>query len=143
MKLLLVVSVPSLTLRVTAELPFWSGAGVTVTERDESLPDRVSPLAGIKAELDAIAETCRLVAGVSRSATEKGIGPVEVPCAMVRSAMDEIEGGSLIDCTTTLKLRLMVLFSDCPSSTVTVITAVPDILAAGVKLSVPEVLGLT
>src|SRR4029079_9719233 len=93
-KLLLALAAPSLTLKVISEVPAWSGAGVTVTARAVSVPDSTIADTGTITEFDATAETTRLLAGVSRSATENGIGPVELPWSIVKSAIDEIDGTS-------------------------------------------------
>src|SRR6266545_1095753 len=51
--------------------------------------------------------------------------------------MAEIEGASFVPVMVTVKLRLIVWLSDCPSSAVTVRIAVPTALAAGRKLRTP------
>src|SRR5436309_2680912 len=51
-------------------------------------------------------------------------------------------GGSFTGVTVTLKLRTMRLFRLWPSSTVTVMMAIPLALAKGAKLSVPAAFGL-
>ena len=51
-------------------------------------------------------------------------------------------GGMLARFTLTVKLRTTVLLTACPSSTVTVIVALPLPFAAGVKVKLPVALGL-
>src|SRR5215469_6647461 len=78
-KLVLAVAPPpSVTVNVTAATPLWSGAGVSVTVRLEPLPPRTMLALGSKVVLDDTPVTRRLVPGVSRSPTVKGIGGVGV-----------------------------------------------------------------
>ena len=61
---------------------------------------------------------------------------------IVRLAILFNVGGLLKRFTVTVKVRVTVLFKDCPSLTVTVIVAEPVELAAGVNVKVPAALGL-
>jgi len=83
--------------------------------------------------LDELPLTVKLVSAVSTSPTVKLIGPTAVPTTVDWSGMFDIVGASLTALTVTTKL---VLALDCPSLTVTVIVAVPDWLAAGVRVTV-------
>ena len=95
-----------------------------------------------KAWSDEVAVTTRLAAGVSVSPTLKGRSEVGVFSSTLWSAMLEMVGASFWPITVTLKLRLTVLFSDCPSLTVTVMTAVPVAFVAERRSSVPDEFGL-
>src|SRR4051812_36597025 len=63
--------------------------------------------------------------------------------SFTRTALSGLSvGASLIAFMVTAKVRLNVLFSALPSSTVTVTDAVPLASATGVKVSAPVLLGL-
>src|SRR5690242_17513214 len=84
--------------------------------------------------------------------TEGFVVPPEIPVRLTtwvaafwlitRSGIKSIVGGASAGLTVTVKDRITVLLIVPPSSTITVIIAVPNDPAAGLKLKVPLVPGL-
>ena len=129
----LVVVVPSLTVRVIVAVPLWFAAGVTVTVRFAPPPPRTRLASGTSVWSEEVAVTIRLAAAVSTSPTVTASAPVAVSSVVVWSATSLIVGGSLTAVTVRTKVSLVVAV---PSSTVTVIVAVPLWFAAGVTVTV-------
>ena len=124
-KLVLAVAPPpSVTVRVTVDVPVWFGAGVSVTVRLEPLPPKKMFAFGSKVMFDDTAVTTRLVAGVSRSPTVKEIGVVGVLVRVVWLAMALMLGGLFVG-TTTVNRKLVLAVAPPPSVTVNVTAATP------------------
>jgi len=87
---------------------------------------------GIRAVLEELPERVRLLAGVSISLTVKLIGPAATSSFVIWSAISTIVGASLMGLTVKMKVSEERL---TPSLTVTVMVAVPNILAAGVTVT--------
>lgn len=81
------VRLPSLTVTVIVAEPDWPAAGVTVTVRLEPLPPNTTPDVGIKVVFEDERVRVKLFAAVSASLTVNASAPVEVPAAIVWSAM--------------------------------------------------------
>src|SRR6266404_6204413 len=65
-----------------------------------------------------------------------------VSSAMVKSPIGFKVGKSFTGLTLTVNIRVVILFEPPPSFTITVITADPEALVAGVKVNAPLALGL-
>ena len=121
----------SAATRVMRAVPLRFKAGVTLIVRLAPVPANCMLLTGTKVRLLLVAVIVITVNGESGSTRENGTSPVFVSSAMLMSCRPTIPTGSFTAVTATLKLRLTWLFSACPSSTVTVITAEPLALAMG------------
>src|SRR5262245_35756433 len=95
-----------------------------------------------KLGLEEVATTSRLSAAVSASRTTKFSGVAMPLMGMERSGRSVMVGGLFWPLTVTVNTRTMVLLTLWPSSTVTVMVAVPLALAAGLTLRLPVLLGL-
>ncbi len=85
--------------------------------------------------------TVRAYAGVSTSATVTT--RFNTPSSLITCAGTlEIVGPALIGDTVTVNVCVAILFTLCPSFTLTVTTALPLAFAAGVNVSVPVLFGL-
>ena len=133
MKLLSVVSSPSLTVSVMVAMPVWSAAGVTMTVRFAPLPPKTMFASGMRVVSLLLAPMVSESADVSTSPMVKAIAPVAEFAVTPWALMLLIVGASLTALTVSRKLLLVVA---CPSLTVTVIVAVPLAFAAGVTVTV-------
>src|SRR3989442_10137918 len=104
-----------------------------VTERLDPIPAKTILLLGTSAGLDEAPLSTRLAASVSRSPTVKLIGPVELSCGMLWSEMFEIVGGSFRGVTVSVNVLVAV---KARSLTTTEMLALPNLLAAGVNVTV-------
>jgi hypothetical protein len=82
-KVVLVVSAPSLTVRVRVAVPVWLAAGVTVTVRLAPLPPNTMAALGTKVVFEDVPLIVRLATAVSASPTVKASGPTAVPIGVV------------------------------------------------------------
>ena len=120
---------PSLTLKVTVALPFWSATGVRVTVRLKPEPPKTILETGKRAGLLEAALTSRLVAAVSTSLKVKPRA-AELPSSLTTwSAMAEMVGASFTGVT--VKRKLVEAVPPTPSLTVRLIRVVPLWLVAG------------
>src|SRR5438105_2906868 len=133
------VAAPSLTITEISDWPKTPAAGVIWTVRDWAAPPNTMFATGIRPGFEESAETVSSDTEVSGSSTANGNTGVAVSCGVVKLVRPEIVGGSSIE---TVNMRVIVLFCDWPSLTVTVIVACPGELTAGVKLRLPLVEGL-
>ena len=122
-KLDVAVAVPSLTVRVMVDVPFWFAAGVTVTVRVAPLPLKTRLALGTNVVFDELPVTVRLATAVSASPTVKASAPVFVSSLIVWAASAEIVGDVLADAFT-VRMKVEPVAA-VPSLTVTVIVAVP------------------
>src|ERR1051325_5174736 len=106
------------------------------------LPPKLKLLADTRLVFEELAVMTRFSADVSKSDTVTLIGPVAVSSLMVRGGRLEIPGRSFTGLTLTVTVRLVVVVGGSPSSTVTVIIAVPSALFTVVKLKLPLAAGL-
>src|SRR5262249_26444539 len=104
--------------------PLWPGRGVTTTVRLEPLPLITILGAAMRAWFEENPETIRVDGSTPGLLTVKAIGPVEVSCKVLWSAIAEIVSGLAL-LTVTVKFREVVLFWVWPSLTVTVMVAWP------------------
>src|SRR5258706_13397290 len=110
-------------------LPVWPELGLTLTVRVEPLPLNVMPVDGTRVELEDLAVTARLPAGVCASPTVNANGPVEVPALMVQELILLIVGGVLIATALTVNAKLVTVVR-MPSLTMRSIWVVPGLPAA-------------
>lgn len=134
-KLVLVEALPSLTLRVMIELPYWFGAGVTVTVRWDPVPARRIFAWWTKVVLDDSAVTTSDPAAVSTSPTVKAREPVDVSSLITLLATALIVGASFTAVTVRRNVSDAVA---SPLLTVTVIRLLPVWFAKGVTDTVRD-----
>ena len=94
-KVRLAEAMPSLTVTVTSAEPLWFAAGVTVTVRLAPEPPNVTFAFGTSAGLEEAAESNRLPAEVSASATVNETGPSTESSGVFWLLMAEMVGGVL------------------------------------------------
>ena len=131
----------SVTFRLRLAAPDWLVAGVMVTVRLLPLPPNLRLEEGKRLVSEEVMARARRSTGVVSSPTVNAMVR-ETSSSVDWSAMGEITGGPLIPLTVTVKLRLAVWLAVWPSSTVTMIVAVPLALGSDARLSVPVVCGL-
>ena len=132
---------PSLTERVTSALPSALVRGRMVAVRLLPVPPNAKKAAFTRFVFDEAPERMSPAGALSMSSTVTGkINATFLP--VVRSVNAERVGASFTFVTVTVKLRKTLEFCDAPSLTVTVMSAVPLLLAAGVKRRVPAESGL-
>src|SRR3954452_11579620 len=116
----------SVTMSVIVAAPTWFVLGVIVTMRFRPAPRKMMLVEETRLLLEQKPESCRFPAPES-SVTAIGIERATSSTVM-RSGIALMEGGWFTGRISTSKLWLKTLFSGCPSSTVTVIVAVPRAL---------------